>query len=342
METIEKNFEPSVLNKFRQKGYIPVEPYLLGKGAYGNVFKFKNEKNNKFVVVKAINIYTEEERDIATNEINVLKKISVKPRSAYYISKIISSLDARNKIYIIEDFIEGSTLLEYMNILTLNDRLNINFIWKLFQNLSETLNYVHSTGIAHKDIKPENIMYCKKSESFKLIDFGLSCIKHQGCFQYVGTPMYASPESMEEESENLNISKLSDVWSLGVVFHELLFGHGPHGKPELTLKDFYKRINDINLGVYSAETSEKHASFSINYLIKRMLTIDWRQRITSDELYQYFYHDSEGCAYGNQILYRPELVERIRKEQKSYNYEFDANDDLNKLCNDYNTILNQN
>lgn len=342
METIEKNFKPSVLDKFRQKGYTPVKPYLLGKGAYGNVFKFKNIKKNKFVVVKVINIYSKEERDIAINEIDILKQISRKSKSAYYISRLITSINTDNKIYIVEDFIEGSTLLEYMNIFTLDDRLNINFIWKLFQNLSEMLDYVHSTGIAHKDIKPENIMYCKKTEGFKLIDFGLSCRKPRGCFQYVGTPTYAAPEAMKDESENLNISKLSDVWSLGVVFHEIIFGHGPHGKHGLTLNNFYQKINDINLGVYSAKTTKKHSSFSINYLIERMLTIDWRQRISSSELYQYFYHDSKGCSFGNQILYRPALVEGIRKKQESYNYKFDANDDLNKLCDDYNTILNQN
>ena len=93
------------------------------------------------------------------------------------------------------------------------------------KKITQTVDYLHSKGIIHRDLKSENIM-CTSYENpeYKLIDFGLSTKYHTIEKEKVaGTPLYMAPEIIRGDEYNQSC----DSWSLGVILYILLVGYAP-------------------------------------------------------------------------------------------------------------------
>ena len=97
---------------------------------------------------------------------------------------------------------------------------------KIVPQLCDALQYAHEEGIVHRDIKPENILLDKKGR-VKIADFGLAKLVGAapanytltGSRQVMGTPHYMAPEQMEKPQ---TVDHRADIYSLGVVFYEML------------------------------------------------------------------------------------------------------------------------
>ncbi len=98
----------------------------------------------------------------------------------------------------------------------------------------EALQFAHEEGIVHRDIKPENILIDKKGR-VKIADFGLAKLLDRpanlytltGAGQRMGTPHYMAPEQIEHPGQ---VDHRADIYSLGVVFYEMLTGELPLGR----------------------------------------------------------------------------------------------------------------
>ena len=104
----------------------------------------------------------------------------------------------------------------------------------LVPKICEALQYAHEQGVVHRDIKPENILL-EKSGRVKIADFGIAKMMGvgdgrqalTGAKDVVGTPHYMAPEQLEKP---LTVDHRADIYSLGVVFYEMLTGELPLGK----------------------------------------------------------------------------------------------------------------
>jgi serine/threonine protein kinase len=100
---------------------------------------------------------------------------------------------------------------------------------KYTEQIASALADLHSVGILHRDMKPGNIML-REDGSIALIDFGLAkrIARKQditGRGEIIGTPYYMSPE----QGRGTEVDERSDVYSLGIMFYEMLTGEKPYG-----------------------------------------------------------------------------------------------------------------
>src|SRR5262249_37845296 len=113
-------------------------------------------------------------------------------------------------------------------------RLDVDVAARFAYQIARALEKAHLAGIVHRDLKPANIFIVRRedgSEMVKLLDFGISLVlgpdlsktgsmKLTQAGMAIGTPQYASPE----QAQGLDVDQRSDVWSLGVMFYEMLAG----------------------------------------------------------------------------------------------------------------------
>ena len=120
------------------------------------------------------------------------------------------------------EYIEGQPLADLINR---PESLPLDSCLDIVIEVLRALQYAHSRGIVHQDIKPENVIV-QGDETVKLTDFGLaSLISHlaEGRGRVAGTPAYISPEQVEGRA----VDGRADLYSLGVMLYEMLSGGPP-------------------------------------------------------------------------------------------------------------------
>lgn len=98
-------------------------------------------------------------------------------------------------------------------------------VFSLFEQLLDSVQLLHSSGYAHRDLKLSNILI-PDGNRVKLIDFGFSTGTNSPSKLYCGTPSYMAPELVNRK---VYMPKLIDVWALGVILYRLMTGNYPFG-----------------------------------------------------------------------------------------------------------------
>ncbi len=136
--------------------------------------------------------------------------------------------------YLVMEHVPGLPITTYCD----NHRLDLRQRLKLFIAACEGVQHAHQKGILHRDLKPSNILVTESEDSPipKIIDFGIArALDHQPLTEgmiftgdrLIGTPAYLSPEAISPGEGGRDVDTRSDVYSLGVLLHELLVGALP-------------------------------------------------------------------------------------------------------------------
>ena len=127
------------------------------------------------------------------------------------------------RVYVVARLIEGDSLRARLDARNLPQDAAIAILAKV----AEALHYAHKQGLVHRDVKPGNILVGRDLEPY-LIDFGLAIperLQQQAAGEICGSPAYMSPEQVAGQSDLLD--GRSDIWSLGIIFYEVLTGRRP-------------------------------------------------------------------------------------------------------------------
>lgn len=188
----------------------------IGEGTYGIVYKARETKTGKIVALKKIKIEEKEGIPPTTiREISLLKSI--------HHPSIVPLLDVfytKNRLYMAMEYY-GTDLRVYIDEVRKNKQsIPTNILNKLIKQILQALEYCHSRGIMHRDIKPQNILLDDQM-NIKLADFGLArsvSVPLRTFTQEVVTLWYRPPELILNTKY---YSESIDIWSAGAIFCEL-------------------------------------------------------------------------------------------------------------------------
>jgi serine/threonine protein kinase len=211
-------------------GIIPkddiVKLAVLGEGKFGKVYSGKYKDMD--IAIKKM-IFDNLDNETIDEIINEIKNLQV--AEITHVPKFFGVWKGvKEKHYhLIFELINGKTLREVMEFLTLDDKLSI--IYQI-ADISSTL---HKKKLLHRDIKPENIMIVLDTKAVKLIDFGTAKLATKTVTftsKAVGTTFYMAPdfynfENDDDSDKPISNSHKVDVWSIGCMISELLSGTYP-------------------------------------------------------------------------------------------------------------------
>ena len=194
----------------------------LGKGAMGVVYLGKDPKISRTVAIKTLALAQEFEEDELED---VKERFFREAETAGRLNhpNIVTIYDAGEEhdlAYIAMEFLDGHEMTRYTKPENL---LSLPLLMGLMCKTAEALHYAHRQNIAHRDIKPANLMFEPKSKTLKITDFGIARITDSSRTKtgmVLGTPSYMSPEQLSGQK----IDGRSDLFSLGVMFYQMLTG----------------------------------------------------------------------------------------------------------------------
>ncbi|CAI5944417.1 unnamed protein product [Closterium sp. NIES-65] len=215
----------------------------LGEGTFAKVKYAVHATTGEPVAMKVLDkekIIRHKMVDQIKREISVMKLVR-HPN----VVRLYEVLASRTKIYIILEFVTGGELFDKI---VNKGRLEEEEARRYFQQLIDAMEYCHSKGVAHRDLKVEWIQTCWNCKISALCSFlflgVLVFLQADGLLHTTcGTPNYVAPEVLSDRGYN---GVLADIWSCGVILYVLLAGFLPFDEPDVP--SLYKKIQRSDFG----------------------------------------------------------------------------------------------
>ena len=235
---------------------------FIGKGGMGAVYKARQTALDRLVALKVLPPAVASDPGFAerfNREARALARLSHPNIVAVYDFGQAGPLH-----YLVMEFVDGTNLRQVEQA----GRLSPEQALAIVPQICEALQFAHNEGIVHRDIKPENLLLDKKGR-VKITDSGIAKILDvpsgkaalTGARDVVGTPHYMAPEQVEKPQ---TVDHRADIYSLGVVFYEMLTGELPLGKfaPPSKKVQVDVRLDEVVLHTLEKEPERRYQQAS--------------------------------------------------------------------------------
>lgn len=235
---------------------------IIGAGGMGTVYRARQPKLERLVALKILPEHLARQATFAERfhrEARLLARL--------HHPHIVSVFDfgqAGPFYYLLMELVEGANLRQSMRA----GRFSASQALQVVPQICEALQFAHEQGVLHRDIKPENILLDRHGR-VKIADFGIAKLVDDNAQEVtltasgavLGTPAYMAPEQIESPTQ---VDHRADIYSLGVVFYELLTGELPLGRfaPPSQKTPLDQRVDEIVLRALAKEKELRQQSAS--------------------------------------------------------------------------------
>ena len=286
---------------------------FIGSGGFGSVYKATKDGNTYAIKVFREDYILQEYKHSGENnriqrEIDIMKTVN-HPFLVKYVDDFKGSDLSVPSYFLVMEFASGETLQKIIKNKGLTSEAQIVSI---FKNILEGIKGLHqvrgndeSKGIIHRDLKPENIIV--NGDQVKILDYGISKVIDYTALtstgNFLGSPLYSSPEQI---TDSKNIDKRSDLYTLGIIFYEMLTSKVPYvfnNLPELI--DKIKNESPIPPRKYFADITNKFE----NIIFKLLEKNPYQRYLNIDELINIF--NTEDAILKREYDTTPKFVLRL-------------------------------
>lgn len=206
---------------------------LVGKGGMAEVWLLEIESRNEFCAVKVLDPEKAAEDETLRKRFLSEAKLAMTLDHPNVVKVYDIGEDPVTRLcYIIMEYVPGGTLAD---MISREGRLPFALTVSLVRDLAVLLSHMAAKGIVHRDLKPANVMFAADG-SFRMADLGSVRVNSMGeggmspaltakIGSFVGTPAYMAPEQMIDPR---GVDVRADIYSLGVMFFEMLTGRRPY------------------------------------------------------------------------------------------------------------------
>lgn len=247
----------------------------IRKGSFATVWKCQHKVTKEFFAAKVIKRakLTPDDDEAVLNEVTVMQSMG---RHGTFIVQLCDFYEEKDYFFMVMEFMSGGDVFDQIVERTSYTEQDAR---ELVKTLLTAVKCMHTNGIAHRDIKPQNLLLPSKEAGahMKLCDFGFARRVHtpNSITHRVGTPTYVAPEVLK----NIPHDERVDMWSLGVTIFVLLVGYAPFMED-----DQLKLFSKIKRGEWRFHKPDwENISEDAKDLIRSLLVIDPVERLTVDE-----------------------------------------------------------
>lgn len=244
---------------------------IIGKGSFSRVYKGFNTSTDEIIALKIIEKHSLKQDLISRlhDEIGLMCKLNHPG-----IVALKDFLENEENFYLVLEYCAGGDL----SMLIKKSRIPEDTARKYMHQIVDTLKYLKSRNIIHRDLKPQNILLTADFTHVKLTDFNFARELYDNdlASTLCGSPLYMAPEIIEKHEYTAK----SDLWSVGMILYEMVYGKHP----------FWDAINIMDLiGKIKKESISFNESVSLecNDLLSDLLQIEPEFRCTWDEFFDH-------------------------------------------------------
>lgn len=266
---------------------------VIGKGSFSRVMRVEHRITKQPYALKMIEAPSG--REVFEAELSVLRRVN-HPN----VIKLIEVFESNNKVYMVMELATGGNLLDRLEM---RGCLAEEDARRVMQMVLSGVNYLHSLGITHRDLKPDNLLYYHPGNDSRIMitDFGFASTRKADGNPYMhtvcGTPQYIAPEIVLRRPYTCAV----DMWAVGVIAYIVLCGSFPFDAEHDA--QIFKQILKGRIAVTDPVWSE--VSDEAKKFIHQLLQCDPNKRLSATQAIQHSWLTATSLSYSQSKQSKP-------------------------------------